>query len=112
MPSNGRKKDSVTSPTEDVGQARTPFRWRDRQDSRPLLSVEGARQLVRAALPGGEGEAARALIQLLAGIAYEPAPLQRDALAVYASEEAFTLTQEFSRALDEFVLRDEAVQGD
>lgn len=92
----------------DLGQARTPFRWRDRQDSRVRLSVERARQLVRAALPGGEDEAARALIMLLAGVAYESDALQRDALAVYAAEEAFRLTQAFSQALDEFAMGSEA----
>jgi hypothetical protein len=95
----------------DARQARTPFRWRSGQDSRPRLSVEGARQLVRAALPSGEDEAARALIQLLAGIAYEPDALQRDTLAVYASEEAFTFTQAFSRALDEFATEGDAGTG-
>ena len=102
MRSKGRKEDLVMGSPRDIGQTRTPFRWRCAQDSRPRLSVERARQLVRAALPSGEDEAARALITLLAGIAYELDALHRDALAVYASEEAFTLTQDFSRALDEF----------
>lgn len=92
----------------DHGEARTPFRWRGSQDSRPRLSAERARQLVRAALPSGEDEAARALIQLLAGIAYEPDALQRDSLAVHAAEEAFNLTQVFSNALDKFAMGGEA----
>jgi hypothetical protein len=65
---------------------------------------------VRAALPSGEDEAARALIQLLVGIAYEPDALRRDELAVQASEEAFGLTQVFSLALDEFAMRSGAEQ--
>jgi hypothetical protein len=56
---------------------------------------------VRAARPSGEDEAARTLIQLSAGIAYEPDAMQRDALAVCAAEGADTLTQAYSRALDE-----------
>jgi hypothetical protein len=103
---NGRKEESVTNSGREAGEARTPFRWRDGQGSRPRLSVETARRLVRAALPSGEDEAAWALIQLLAGIAYESDALQRDALAVSASEEAFQLTQAFSNALDEFALSD------
>lgn len=102
--SRGVKDDSAANSTGESGQIRTPFRWRGEQDSRPRLSVERARQLVCAALPSGEDEAARALIQLLVGIAYETNGLQRDALAIHASEEAFTLTQVFSNALDEFAV--------
>jgi hypothetical protein len=105
----GRKGESVTNSAQEAGEARTPFRWRGGQDPRPRLSVERARRLVRAALPSGEEAAARALIQLLVGIAYEPDALQRDALAVYAAEEAYTLTQAFSRALDEFATGDDEV---
>lgn len=63
---------------------------------------------MRAALPSGEDEAARALIELLVGIAYEPDAPRRDAPAVYASEEASTLTQVFSPAPDEFAIVEEA----
>jgi hypothetical protein len=108
MCKQGQKEDSATNSAREEGVARTPFRWLGGQDSRPRLSVERARQLVRTALPSGEDKAARALIQLLVGIAYEPDALQRDALAVYASEESFTLTQEFSRALDKFATEGEA----
>lgn len=105
-----QKKDSATNSSGDARQIRTPFRWRSGQAPRAHLSVERARQLVRAALPSGEDEAARALIQLLVSIAYEPDAMQRDALALYASEEAFALTEAFSQALDEFALRNEAAQ--
>lgn len=93
---------TTESSNEEALQLRTPFRWRGGQDSRPGLSVERVKHLVRVALPSGEDEAARALIELLAGITYEPDALRRDELALYASEEAFTLTQAFSNALDEF----------
>lgn len=112
MSRKGRKEDSITILPQDDQQERTPFRWRGEQDSRPRLSVERARQLVRAVLWGGGDEAARALIKLLVDVAYEPDALQRDALAVYASEEAFTLTQEFSRALDEFAREGEIEKGE
>lgn len=110
MPSKERKEDSTTNSSRDAGQARTLFRWRGGQESRPSLSVERARQLVRTALPSGEDEAARALIQLLAGIAYEPDALRRDELAVSSSGEAFKLTEAFSQALDEFALSGEVEQ--
>lgn len=106
----GVKDNLAANSTGESGQIRTPFRWRGTQDSQPHLSAERARQLVRTALPSGDDEAARALIQLLVGIAYEPDALQRDALAVYASEEAFALTQASAQALDEFVMNDEAEQ--
>ena len=94
----------------EAGEARTPFRWGDEQVPRPRLTLEKVSQLVRAALPSGEDEAARALIQLLAGIAYEPDALQRDVLTVCAAEEAYTLTEAFSCALDAFAMGGEAEQ--
>lgn len=84
------------------GRARTAFSWRGGKDSSPRLSAGRARELARAVLPGDEDAAARALIELVSGIAYEPDALRRDELALSASAEAFTLTGEFSRALDEF----------
>jgi hypothetical protein len=101
---------SAETRQQDGGTVHTPFRWRDEQNSPPRLTVEVARQLVRAALPSGEDEVARALIQLLAGIAYEPDALQRDALTVCAAEEAYTLTEAFSCALDAFAMGGEAEQ--
>lgn len=83
-------------------QARSPFSWRGGPGAPPRLSVERARELVRAVLPGDEDAAARALVELVSGIAYEPDALRRDELALAASAEAFSLTGEFSRALDEF----------
>lgn len=100
---NRRRQDALSIESiREVRQIGTPFRRRGAQGAPPRLSVERARQLVRAVLPGDEDEAARALIELVAGIAYEPDALQRDALALFASSEAFSHTQEFSRALDEF----------
>ncbi|HEV2728134.1 MAG TPA: hypothetical protein VGV34_07555 [Solirubrobacterales bacterium] len=98
----GRKKGSIMKSSQIAGRADSPFRWRGRKDSPPRLSVGRARELVRAVLPGDEDDAARALVELLTGIAYEPDALRRDELALAASAEAFTLTGEFSRALDEF----------
>lgn len=95
---------------QDTESVHTPFRWSDEQGSAPRLTVERARQLIRTVLENGDDEGARALIQLLAGIAYEPDALQRDSLAVNASEEAFTLTQAFSQALDEFAVSGETQQ--
>jgi hypothetical protein len=68
----------------------------------PRLSVERARELVRSVLPGDDDAAARALVELLTGVAYEPDALRRDELALAACGEAFTLTGEFAHALDEF----------
>ena len=101
---------SAETRRQDAGAVRTPFRWRDEQGSPPGLTVERARQLVRTVLENGDDEAARALIQLLTSIAYDPDALQRDALALYAAEEAFTLTQAFSHAFDEFAVSGEAQQ--
>ena len=67
-----------------------------------LFAVGRARELVRDVLPGDDDGAARAFVEIVSGIAYEPDAMRRDELALSASAEAFTLTGEFSRALDEF----------
>lgn len=103
----GSAPSSTEATQQDTGPVRTPFRWSDEQGSPPPLTVERARKLVRTVLENGDDEAARALIQLLAGIAYEPDALQRDALSTSASEEAFTLTQAFLQALDVFAMDEE-----
>ncbi len=72
MCSKERKEDSIVNLAQEPGQIRTPFRWRGAKESRPRFSLERARRLVCTILENGEDEAARALIQLLAGIAYEP----------------------------------------
>lgn len=98
----GRGKGATGKSGRDAGRADSPFRWRGEKDSPPRLSVGRARELVRAILPGDDDGSARALVELVSGIAYEPDPLRRDELALAAAAEAFTLTGEFSRALDEF----------
>jgi hypothetical protein len=97
-----RKKGLTKKLVRGAGRAVSPFRWRGGKDSPPRLSTGRARELVRAILPGDEDAAARAFVELVSGIAYEPDALRRDELALSASAEAFTLTGEFSCALDEF----------
>lgn len=86
----------VSSPQERVEQAKEG--WKAGRSEQP-----------RGGAPvGREGGAARALIELLVGIAYEPDAPLREAPAVYASEETFALTQVFSPAPDEFAIVEEA----
>ena len=95
-------KQHHTAPARERANA---FTWRDERIEIQPLTLDRARRLVRAILKSDDNEEARALVALITGIAYEPDPTKRDGLALFASREAFGLTTEYSRLLDEFATR-------
>lgn len=76
--------------------------WRDERNAVPKLSIERARELVHRILQNDEDEEARALVELITGIAYEPDAGWRDGLGLWATHEAYSLTTEFSLAAERF----------
>lgn len=76
--------------------------WRNERNAVPKLTIERARELVRRILQSDEDEEARALIELVTGIAYEPDAGWRDGLGLWATHEAYSLTIEFSLAAERF----------
>ncbi|MGI8997628.1 MAG: hypothetical protein ACR2GW_13270 [Pyrinomonadaceae bacterium] len=76
--------------------------WRDGRNSTPKLTVARARELVRLILAQDDDEQARALVELVSGIGYEPDNIDRDGLALWAIHEAYSLTSECSEAVERF----------
>ena len=78
------------------------FTWRDENNSVPRLTGERARSLVNMILQTGDDAAAAALVELVTGVAYERDIADRDDLTLWATHEAYSLTGEFSRAMERF----------
>jgi hypothetical protein len=71
----------------------------------PRLTDARVRQLVQAILPYDDDNSATALIELVTGVAYEIEAVDRDRLAWSATHEAYTLTMDFSEAVERFATR-------
>lgn len=85
--------------------ASSALTWRDRRNRVPRLTKDRACHLVREILNHDDDEGAAALVELVTGIAYEPEAIDRDSLALMATHESFTLTNEFSDLAESFATR-------
>ena len=79
--------------------------WRDENNAVPKLTIERARELVNMILQSDEDEEAWALVELVTGIAYEQDAIDRDGLALWVTHEAYSMTMEFSQAVERFATR-------
>jgi hypothetical protein len=96
--------DEQEEAAEQSGTA-SAMNWRDGNNSVPRLTIERARELVHRILQSDDDEEARALIELVTGIAYEPDAGHRDGLGLCATHEAYSLTMEFSKVAERFATR-------
>ena len=79
--------------------------WRDEHNAVKPLTIERARELVRTILAQDEDEQARALVELVTGIAYDQDHQNRDGLALWSVHAAYSKTMEFSQAAEAFATR-------
>lgn len=97
-----KKREVKASRSQDLTSA---LCWRDERNRLPRLTVERARRLVHQLLRDGHMDDARALVELVTGIAYEPDLGHRDYLGIGCAQEAYSMTPECTRAVEEFATR-------
>ncbi len=66
------------------GGVSSALTWRDERNAVPKLTVERARELVNLILAQDDDEQARALVELVTGIAYDQDHQNRDGLALWS----------------------------
>ncbi len=87
------------------GPEGSAFTWRDERNAVPKLTPERARELVLQILDQDNDEQARALIELVTGIAYDQEHVDRDGCALWATHAAYSKTMEFSIAAERFATK-------
>ena len=85
--------------------ASSALTWRGKRNQVPRLTNDRTRDLVRDIFNHGDDQRAAALVELVTGIAYEAEAIDRDSLALMATHESFTLTDEFSDRAESFATR-------
>ena len=91
--------------TAERNNSSSALTWRNENNSVPKLTIERARELVNMILQSDEDEEAWALVELVTGIAYEQDAIDRDGLALWVTHEAYSMTMEFSQAVERFATR-------
>ena len=91
--------------TAEQNNSSSALTWRNENNSVPKLTIERARQLVNVILQGDDDDEARALVELVTGIAYEQDAIDRDGLALWATREAYSLTMQYSLAVEWFATK-------
>ena len=97
-----RKRAPKHTPAPDASKITSAMHWRDETNAVGRLSIERARALVFVLLAHDHDEEARALMELVTGIAYEPDSTRRDSLGLWVVHQAYTTTSEFSEAANRF----------